>query len=203
MRHGDKNNNLGRTSAHRRALLRNLSCELIQHKRIITTQAKAKELRKFVEPLINRSKVDSTHNRRLVFGRLNNKEAVKELFSTISDKVADRPGGYTRIIKLAPRMGDAAEMALIELVDFNTLYTKEEKKKTTRRSRRSSKKADASATPTDTTLTAAPEAEETPTAEVEATGADTPVEETPTSDAPATDAPETTEGEDNSEENKA
>lgn len=147
MRHGDKINNLGRTKSHRTALLRNLSCQLIEYKRIITTQAKAKELRKFVEPLINRSKEDSTANRRLVFSRLNSKEAVKELFGTISDKIADRPGGYTRIIKLAPRMGDAADMALIELVDFNTLYTKEEKKKTTRRSRRSgtSKKAETTA----------------------------------------------------------
>lgn len=154
MRHGDKINNLGRTKSHRTALLRNLSCQLIEYKKIITTQAKAKELRKFVEPLINRSKEDSTANRRLVFSRLNSKEAVKELFGTISDKIADRPGGYTRIIKLAPRMGDAADMALIELVDFNTLYTKEEKKKTTRRSRRSgtSKKAE--------TTAAVPEAKE-------------------------------------------
>lgn len=190
MRHGDKNNNLGRTSAHRKALLRNLSCELIQHKRIITTQAKAKELRKFVEPLINRSKEDSTANRRLVFSRLNSKEAVKELFSAISDKVADRPGGYTRIIKLAPRMGDAAEMALIELVDFNTLYTKEEKKKTTRRSRRTSKKAAAPAATEaaeTTTIEEATATEETPNAV-----ADTPEAETP--DTPA---------EDNNEEKEA
>lgn len=147
MRHGDKINNLGRTKSHRVALMRNLACQLIEHKRIVTTQAKAKALRQFVEPIINRSKVDSTANRRLVFSKLNDKEAVKELYAVISDKVANRPGGYTRIIKLAPRMGDAAEMAMIELVDFNTLYTKDEKKKTTRRSRRASgtKKAETAA----------------------------------------------------------
>lgn len=138
MRHGDKINNLGRTASHRKALLRNLSCSLIEHKRIITTLAKAKSLRQFVEPIINRSKDDSTANRRLVFSRLNSKEAVKELYGVISDKVANRQGGYTRIIKLAPRMGDAAEMALIELVDFNETYVKDTKKKTTRRSRRGS-----------------------------------------------------------------
>lgn len=152
MRHGDKLNNLGRTSSHRKALMRNLSCSLIEHKRIITTLAKAKSLRQFVEPIINRSKVDSTANRRLVFARLNNKEAVKELYATISDKVANRQGGYTRIIKLAPRMGDAAEMALIELVDFNETYVKETKKKTTRRSRKgtTSAKSEAPATPATT-----------------------------------------------------
>lgn len=158
MRHGDKQNNLSRTTAHRKALLRNLSCSLIEHKRITTTKAKAKELRKFVEPIINRCKVDSTANRRLVFSRLNNKEAVKELFGVVSDKVASRPGGYTRIIKLAPRMGDAAEMAMIELVDFNTLYTKDDKKKTTRRSRRAggatTKKTEDTATEATATVTA-------------------------------------------------
>src|SRR5690606_13885347 len=127
MRHGDKVNNLGRTTAHRKALLNNLAAQLIQHKRITTTLAKAKALRVFVEPLITRSKNDTTHNRRIVFSHLQNKESIKELFSVVSEKVADRPGGYTRIIKLAPRMGDAAEMALIELVDFNTTYNVGEK----------------------------------------------------------------------------
>lgn len=141
MRHGDKINNLGRKSAHRQALLANLSAQLIEHKRIITTLAKAKALRTYVEPLITRSKNDTTHNRRIVFGYLQNKESIKELFGTISNKVADRPGGYTRIIKLPRRMGDAADVAMIELVDFNTTYTKESKDgeaKKTRRSRRSS-----------------------------------------------------------------
>jgi large subunit ribosomal protein L17 len=150
MRHGDKVNNLGRTTAHRKALLSNLASQLIQHKRIVTTLAKAKALRVFVEPMITKSKHDTTHNRRLVFSHLQNKESIKELFGVVSEKVANRPGGYTRIIKLAPRMGDAAEMAMIELVDFNTTYNVGEKAaaKKTRRSRGTAKK----------TTTAAPEA---------------------------------------------
>ncbi|WP_118950297.1 50S ribosomal protein L17 [Taibaiella helva] len=142
MRHGDKINNLGRTTAHRRALMSNLACQLIQHKRITTTLAKAKALRTYVEPMITKSKTDNVNNRRLVFAKLQDKEAIKELFSAVSDKVASRPGGYTRIIKLAPRMGDASEMAMIELVDFNTVYVKEAKAgaaKKTRRSRGGSK----------------------------------------------------------------
>jgi large subunit ribosomal protein L17 len=140
MRHGDKIKNLGRTYAHRAALLTNLTCSLIEHKRITTTLAKAKSLRVYVEPLITRSKVDNMHNRRIVFGYLQDKEAIKELFGVIGDKVANRPGGYTRIIKLPRRMGDAADMAMIELVDFNELYTNETATagaKKTRRSRRS------------------------------------------------------------------
>jgi large subunit ribosomal protein L17 len=141
MRHGDKVNNLGRKTAHRHALLMNLTKQLIEHKRIITTLAKAKALRVYAEPLITRSKVDSTNNRRVVFAYLQDKESIKELFGVIGDKVANRPGGYTRIIKLAPRRGDAAEMAMIEMVDFNELYVKGGKEadaKKTRRSRRSS-----------------------------------------------------------------
>jgi len=161
MRHGDKVNNLGRTTSHRKALMRNLSCSLIEHKRIITTLAKAKSLRQYVEPIINRSKNDTTANRRLVFSRLNSKEAVKELFGTISDKIANRQGGYTRIIKLAPRMGDAADMALIELVDFNETYVKETKKKTTRRSRKSSGAAKSEAPAATTTTEEAPAADAT------------------------------------------
>lgn len=143
MRHGDKINNLGRTTAHRKALMKNLACQLIEHKRINTTLAKAKSLRVFVEPIITKSKSDTTHNRRLAFDKLQDKKAVQELFSVVSDKVAGRPGGYTRIIKLAPRFGDAADMAMIELVDFNTIYVKGDKaaaKKTRRSSRRSSGK---------------------------------------------------------------
>jgi large subunit ribosomal protein L17 len=141
MRHGDKINNLGRTSSHRKALLSNLACSLIEHKRIFTTLAKAKALRLFVEPIITKSKDDSTHSRRLAFAYLKNKEAVSALFKDVAVKVGDRKGGYTRIIKTGNRQGDAAEMALIELVDFNELYTsgkgssKPEKAKTTRRSR--------------------------------------------------------------------
>jgi large subunit ribosomal protein L17 len=139
MRHGDKTKNLGRTASHRRALLSNLTIQLIEHKRITTTLAKAKSLRVYAEPIINRAKEDTTHNRRMVFSYLQSKEAIKELFGVVAEKIADRPGGYTRIIKLAPRMGDAAEMALIELVDFNELYKKDSTDagaKKTRRSRR-------------------------------------------------------------------
>jgi large subunit ribosomal protein L17 len=138
MRHGDKIKNLGRTKSHRDALMRNMAISLIANKRIITTLTKAKSLRVYAEPLITRSKEDNTHNRRVVFSYLQDKEAIKELFGTISDKVANRPGGYTRIIKMPRRLGDAADMALIELVDFNELYTTgtEETTKKTRRSRR-------------------------------------------------------------------
>ncbi len=125
MRHGDKINNLGRKKAHREALLANLTISLIEHKRIVTTLAKAKALRVFFEPLVTKAKSNDTHNRRVVFSYLQNKEAVSELFSTIADKVAGRPGGYTRIIKLGIRPGDNAEQALIELVDFNEVYGKE------------------------------------------------------------------------------
>src|SRR4051812_34640648 len=123
MRHGDKINNLGRKSAHRHALLSNLACSLIEHKRIFTTLAKAKALRVYVEPLITKSKSDTTHSRRIAFSYLRNKEAVSSLFKDVAIKIADRKGGYTRIIKTGNRQGDAAEMALIELVDYNELYT--------------------------------------------------------------------------------
>src|ERR1700722_7872061 len=124
MRHGDKINNLGRTSSHRRALLSNLAAQLIQHKRIVTTLAKAKVLRTYIEPLITKSKENTTHQRRVVFSYLQDKEAITELFGTVAEKVAGRPGGYTRIIKLGARAGDAAETAMIELVDFNEIYGK-------------------------------------------------------------------------------
>ncbi|MGB3344269.1 MAG: 50S ribosomal protein L17 [Aequorivita sp.] len=140
MRHGKKHNHLGRKTAHRHAMLANMGCSLIEHKRINTTVAKAKALKQFVEPLVTKSKEDTTHNRRLVFAKLKQKEAVAELFRTVAPKVGDRPGGYTRIIKLGNRLGDNADMAMIELVDFNELYNagKATKKKTTRRSRRGS-----------------------------------------------------------------
>ena len=146
MRHGDKVNNLGRKTAHRHALLMNLTKQLIEHKRIVTTLAKAKALRVYAEPLITRSKVDSTNNRRVVFAYLQDKESIKELFGVISDKVANRPGGYTRIIKLPRRMGDAADMAMIELVDFNELYVKGGKEVAAKKTRRGRKPAAAKAT---------------------------------------------------------
>src|ERR1700749_371115 len=140
MRHGDRIKNLSRTASHRAALLSNLTCQIIEHKRITTTLAKAKSLRVYVEPIITRSKTDNMHNRRIVFSYLQDKEAIKELFGVIGDKVADRPGGYTRIIKLPRRAGDASDMAMIELVDFNEIYGKDAEAaaaKKTRRSRRS------------------------------------------------------------------
>jgi large subunit ribosomal protein L17 len=138
MRHGDKIKNLGRKKAHRDALLSNLACQLITHKRIVTTVAKAKALRTYVEPLITKSKENSTHQRRVVFSYLQDKNAITELFSTVAEKIGGRPGGYTRIIKLGIRPGDNAEKALIELVDFNEIYGKgkEEKREGARRTRR-------------------------------------------------------------------
>lgn len=146
MRHGDKIKNLGRKKAHRDALLSNLASQLITHKRIVTTLAKAKALRVYAEPLITKGKENTTHQRRVVFSYLQDKDAVKELFSTVAEKVAGRPGGYTRIIKLGTRPGDAAETALIELVDFNEIYGKgkgeaKEGAKKTRRSRSTTKKS--------------------------------------------------------------
>jgi large subunit ribosomal protein L17 len=213
MRHGDKIKNLGRKKAHRIALLENLTCQLIEHKRITTTLAKAKSLRIYAEPIITRAKNDSMHNRRVVFSYLQDKEAIKELFGVIGDKVASRPGGYTRIIKLPRRIGDAADMAMIELVDFNEIYTKDSKdaaaKKTRRgRSRTGTKKTEtvAALAPEVTTHTetvfedtheVAPIAEihEAPVAEaVVETPADIATEEAPATEttseeAPAADAP--------------
>jgi large subunit ribosomal protein L17 len=142
MRHGKKFNHLGRKTAHRKSMLANMACSLIEHKRINTTVAKAKALKQFVEPIITKSKEDTTHNRRIVMSRLRQKEAVTELFRDVAVKVGDRPGGYTRIIKLGNRLGDNADMAMIELVDYNELYNASKpEKKTTRRSRRGGKKA--------------------------------------------------------------
>jgi large subunit ribosomal protein L17 len=124
MRHGDKIKNLSRTASHRKALLSNLACQLISHKRIMTTLAKAKALRKYVEPLITKAKDNTTHQRRIVFSYLQDKEAITELFGAVAEKIAGRPGGYTRIIKLGARVGDNAETALIELVDYNEIYGK-------------------------------------------------------------------------------
>ncbi len=137
MRHRKKFNHLGRKSAHRKAMLANMACSLIEHKRIKTTTAKAKALKMYIEPLITKSKNDTTHSRRVVFGYLKQKEAITELFREISQKVINRPGGYTRILKLGNRIGDNAEMCMIELVDYNETYTetKSEAKKTSRRRR--------------------------------------------------------------------
>ena len=175
MRHGAKINHLGRKTPHRKALLRNLACQLIQHKRIVTTLAKAKALRVFAEPLLTKSKEDTTHQRRVLFSYLQDKEAIKELFATVSPKIADRPGGYCRIIKLDRRIGDAADMAMIELVDFNEIYNVKtvvgEEKKKTRRGR-TKKVAETTAPAAETAPEVAPEAptteateETTPTAE--------------------------------------
>ena len=141
MKHGKKVNHLGRKVAHRKSMLANMASSLIEHKRINTTLAKAKALKRFVEPLITKSKNDTTHNRRLAFSALRNKYAVAELFRSVSQKVGDRPGGYTRVIKMGNRLGDNASMAMIELVDFNEIYNKEKSatKRSTRRSRSKSK----------------------------------------------------------------
>ena len=148
MRHGKKFNHLSRKTAHRKAMLANMACSLIEHKRINTTVAKAKALRQYVEPIITKSKNDTTHNRRLVFSTLRDKYAVTELFRDIAVKVGDRPGGYIRIIKLGNRQGDNASMAMVELVDYNEIYNPKgtKKKKATRR--RGGKKADATNEPT-------------------------------------------------------
>ena len=172
MRHNKKFNHLGRTASHRQAMLANMAISLIMHKRITTTVAKAKALKKYVEPLITKAKEDSTNSRRVVFSYLQNKEAIKELFSVVSEKVGDRPGGYTRIIKLGTRQGDAAQVCFIELVDFDPEMAKDTKKKSTRRSRKSS----------------APKAEAAAPAEApakEEAKAEAPAEEAPAAEAPA------------------
>ena len=143
MRHGKKVMHLGRKTAHRKSMLSNMACSLIEHKRINTTVAKAKALKQFIEPMITKSKADTTANRRLVMARLRQKEAVAELFRDVAAKIGDRPGGYTRIIKLGNRLGDNADMAMIELVDYNEIYNADKVvKKTTRRSRRGGTKAE-------------------------------------------------------------
>ena len=163
MRHAKKINHLGRTDAHRKAMLSNMATSLIMHKRISTTLAKAKALRMFVEPIVTRSKNDTTHSRREVFSQLQNKYAVTELFREISPKIADRPGGYTRILKTGFRKGDNAEMCIIEFVDYNETYTVDKSKKKATRTRRISKK---SAAPAENVAAEAPVAEvEAPAAE--------------------------------------
>jgi large subunit ribosomal protein L17 len=165
MRHGNKNNNLSRTASHRRSLLMNLGCQLITYKRITTTLAKARSLRTYIEPLITKTKANESkeaimHNHRIVFSYLNDKEAVKELFTVVAPKVADRPGGYTRIIKLGARVGDNAEMAMIELVDFNEIYGKSvasEDGTAAKKTRRSGAKKKATSTTEEATETSSEE----------------------------------------------
>ena len=207
MRHRKKFNHLGRKKGHRSSMLANMACSLIEHKRINTTLAKAKALKKFVEPLITKSKSDTTHNRRVVFSRMKQKNAVAELFRDVAVKVANRPGGYTRIIRLGNRLGDNAEMAMIELVDYNDTYSNK-KKKTTRRSRRGTKKTletnndNLEGTNEETVITDEEPVEEAPAQETpaeeapaeetpaeEATAEETPVEEAPAEEEPVEEAP--------------
>ncbi len=205
MRHGKKVNHLSRQTGHRKSMLANMACSLIEHKRIITTVAKAKALKQFVEPLVTKSKEDTTHNRRIVFAYIRNKYAVTELFREVAAKVGDRPGGYTRIIKLGNRLGDNADMAMIELVDFNELYNggkKEEKKGRTRRAKKSTatEKAPVAAAPKAEAPAPVVEdvVEETPAAEVVETPA---VEGTPVAEAPAAEeTPEAPADEESKEE---
>lgn len=199
MRHGKKVNHLSRQSGHRKSMLANMACSLIEHKRIITTVAKAKALKQFVEPLVTKSKEDTTHNRRIVFAYIRNKYAVTELFREVAAKVGDRPGGYTRIIKLGNRLGDNADMAMIELVDFNELYNggkKEEKKGRTRRAKKSTSTEKAP-------VAAAPKAE-APAPVVEDVVEETPaVEETPVAEAPAADQTSEAPADEESKEEQA
>ena len=195
MRHGKKVAHLGRTNTHRKAMLANMASSLIEHKRINTTVAKAKALKQFVEPLVTRSKEDTTHNRRVVFSALRNKYAVTELFRIVSEKVGDRPGGYTRIIKLGNRLGDNADMALIELVDFNEVYETDKPKK--KKSRRRGAKKVAPAEVEAEVVADAPVAEEAaPEAAAEAPDA----EAAPAEESNAEEADEASSSE---EENKA
>ena len=184
MRHGKKFNHLGRKAAHRKAMLSNMACSLIDHKRINTTVAKAKALKQYVEPLITKAKNDSTHSRRVVFSYLRQKETIKELFGAVSSKVGDRPGGYTRIIKTGNRLGDNAEMCMIELVDFNEIYTngKEVKKTKTRRRKKSSAKAEQTVVEDAPAIEEAEVVEETPSTDAEVKADETPSSEEKKSD---------------------
>ena len=168
MRHNKKFNHLGRTASHRNAMLSNMACSLIKHKRITTTVAKAKALKKFVEPLITKSKDDTTNSRRVVFSNLQDKQVVTELFKEISVKIADRPGGYTRIIKTGHRLGDNAEMCFMELVDYNENMAKEKVAKKATRTRRSKKATTEAAAPAEAPVAEAPAVEEAKAEEAKA-----------------------------------
>ena len=194
MRHGKKVNHLSRTSSHRKAMLANMACSLIEHKRINTTIAKAKALKKFVEPLITKSKADTTHSRRMVFKSLRSKQGATELFRDVAPKIADRPGGYTRILKLSNRLGDNAQMAFIELVDYNEEYTTDKpKRKKARRAKSKKVEAVAPAVEEAVVVEEAPKTEEVAEVKAEEVVAETPVVE----EAPAVE--ETKEEADNSE----
>ena len=215
MRHGKKFNHLGRKASHRKAMLSNMACSLIDHKRINTTVAKAKALKQYVEPLITKAKNDSTHSRRVVFSYLRQKETIKELFGAVSTKVGDRPGGYTRIIKTGNRLGDNAEMCMIELVDFNDVYTnvKETKKTKTRRRKKTSSKVEETpaveeAQVVEETLVVeeaplveeVPAAEEAPVAEAASEESNTDAEEAPALDENSKD--EEKKSDDSNDENQ-
>ena len=196
MRHGKKFNHLGRKTAHRKAMLSNMACSLIEHKRIKTTVAKAKALRKFVEPLITKSKTDTTHSRRIVFSHLRQKEVVTELFGDVASKVATRNGGYTRILRTGNRLGDNAEMCLIELVDYNDTYTTDKPKKKAKSTRRSggAKKAAAPAPAVEEAVVVEETVAETKVEEV--------VEQTPAAEVVAEETVESTETSEDKEEAK-
>lgn len=205
MRHGKKINHLSRTASHRSSMLANMACSLIEHKRIQTTTAKAKALKRYVEPIITKAKPENnenternTHNRRIVFSYLRSKEAVTQLFSEVAEKVADRPGGYTRIVKLGNRLGDNADMALIELVDFNETYDTGAKKKSTRRRKKATTSSDA---PAKEAVVEAPVEEQTNSESAAAEIAvEAAVEETPTIEDQATD--EASDVQDDQEDSK-
>ena len=210
MRHGKKINHLSRTASHRSSMLANMACSLIEHKRIQTTTAKAKALKRYVEPIITKAKPENnenternTHNRRIVFSYLRSKEAVTQLFSEVAEKVADRPGGYTRIVKLGNRLGDNADMALIELVDFNETYDTGAKKKSTRRRKKATTSSEATAKEA---VAGAPVEEQTNSESAVAAeapaeaAAETPVEETPATEGQTTD--EASEVQDDQEDSK-
>ena len=188
MRHGKKFHHLGRKTAHRKAMMANMACSLIEHKRITTTVAKAKALRGYVEPLVNRSKEDSTHSRRVCFRYLRDKHAVSELFTEVGPKVATREGGYTRIIRTGNRLGDNAEMCMIELVDFNELYGNEAKAKK-KRSRRSRRGGGAAAAAPAAEAVAAEVVEDVAVEAAEAVTEETPAAEAAAEEAPAEEAP--------------
>ncbi|MFD0793370.1 50S ribosomal protein L17 [Mucilaginibacter litoreus] len=190
MRHGKKVNHLGRTDSHRKAMMSNMASSLIQHKRITTTLAKAKALRVYVEPLLTKSKNDTTHSRRTVFSYLQDKDTVNILFREVAEKIANRPGGYTRIVKLENRLGDNAEMAIIELVDYNTVYGKDVAAKTEKKSRRRGGSGKGKAAAAQTEVAPAAAEEVAPVAEAAPA-----VEE----EAPATEAPASPEKEENAE----
>ena len=213
MRHGKKFNHLGRKTAHRKAMLSNMACSLIEHKRIKTTVAKAKALRKFVEPLITESKTDTTHSRRIVFSHLRQKEVVTELFGDVASKVATRNGGYTRILRTGNRLGDNAEMCFIELVDYNETYVTDKPKKKAKSTRRSggAKKASATTTPAveeavvvEETTSEETLVEETKTEEVEAETTEAPAAEVVAEEkAEATEETSEVKEEETKEENNA